>query len=119
MYLKKGEETRARTMPLTAKLQKWYKLAQKKILPFFGRTFLQEVILEILGISTIFTINYFLAAESTVAAEESTFTAVVSTVTAGVSTVTAGESALTSLFSPLLQAVIKPATAKIANTFFM
>ncbi|TSA57583.1 MAG: hypothetical protein D4R41_06190 [Sediminibacterium sp.] len=59
--------------------------------------------------STLASINYFFvestfAVESTLTADESTF---------------AVESALTSGAAALLQAVIKPATAKIANTFFI
>jgi len=66
--------------------------------------------------STLASINYFFvestffAVESTLTAEESTFT---------VESTFAVESALTSGAAALLQAVIRPATAKIANTFFI
>jgi uncharacterized membrane protein YvlD (DUF360 family) len=56
---------------------------------------------------------------STAAAVVSTIAAVVSTVAAAVSTVAAAVSAVASVVSALLQAVIKPATARIANTFFI
>jgi uncharacterized membrane protein YvlD (DUF360 family) len=87
----------------------------KKILLIdIRRTFLQEVILV-----TSTCINYFLVVSAAGAAVVSTAAAVVSTVAAVVSTVTAGESVVASVVSALLQAVIKPATARIANTFFI
>lgn len=74
---------------------------------------MQEVILV-----TSTCIYYFLVV-STAAAVVSTVAAVVSTVAAAVSTVAAAVSAVASVVSALLQAVIKPATARIANTFFI
>jgi hypothetical protein len=87
----------------------------KKILSMLiERTFLQEVILV-----TSTCINYFLVVSTVATVESTAGAAVVSTVAAAVSTVAAAESAVASVVSALLQAVIKPATARIANTFFI
>lgn len=75
---------------------------------------MQEVILV-----TSTCIYYFLVVSAAGAAVVSTVAAVVSTVAAAVSTVAAAVSAVASVVSALLQAVIKPATARIANTFFI
>ena len=69
---------------------------------------------------SLYTSNYFFAAESTLTAAESTLvesTLVESTFTAAVSALAAVESALTSVEAPPQAA--NAAIAKIANTFFI